>query len=109
MRIDCNGESDWFVKDQRLSCRWKDLETNNMDEEWEWNNFSKEDFELLKDMEVDEVGIYIGNLDFKNPLHIKNIDINIVYGDDELNFHNDTINLDVFGEEGKKEQVENPA
>ena len=113
MRIDCNGESDWKISDQQFSCRWKGLEArievDGEDSGEEWNDFSKDDLELLKDMEVDEVGVYTGNLEFKNPLRIKNIDINIVYGDDELKFHNDTVNLDVFGEDGGKEQVENPA
>ncbi|MBO6307321.1 MAG: hypothetical protein J6N70_00495 [Oribacterium sp.] len=113
IRIDCNGESDWKISDQQFSCRWKDLETrievDGEDSDEEWNDFSKDDYDLIKDMKVTEIGIYTGDVGFENPLHIEDISLSIVLDDDEIKFHEDTVNLDVFGEEGEKEQIENPA
>lgn len=104
--VSCNMDHDWGCgTDNVLSGRFKGLEVAITDyddnEIHEYEEMTDEDFELLKDSVLYEVGMY-----FPNPSvyddgfypKVKNIDINIMNGDDEINFKSKTIDVISYGD-----------
>lgn len=109
------GESNFGVNNEEYSARFKELRfcvdyngdiANEYKDIYTDNDYLyKKDIknfdklmEILKESELNEIGLYVDDFDFDNPLKAKNLEVEIQDGEKSYNFSKEDIALEEYGE-----------
>ncbi len=114
MSLSCSWESDYGAENGIFSGSFNGVETcvegkdiNGHD----WEEMAREEFELLKQMKLNVINIYVDTVKYKNPLHISDVDIKVEYTNDDnyefIEFHEDTLSLEIDGEYSENATIVN--
>lgn len=94
--VDYNGDIADKYKD--FYNKYKDIYTDGYVREEDIKNLDKL-MEILKESELDEIGLYVDDFDFTNPLRAKNLEVEIQDGEESYNFSKEDITLEEYGED----------